>query len=195
MFNNKYPYTDFHEMNLDWVLKTIKELESKVDNIEQSILEQANAYTDEQLAGYQTPLNQLRSDLIQMVNDVENDFDGLRTSVNLSLYQMDRKIDDLRVEMEQAIQGCNDRTDLAIEQNNVYLLGVMSQYLSNIKVLNALTGVYTTVQDMFNFLCTLHATDGITYTALAGKNNTYTQLANYGMTYTQLAMNGANIIQ
>ena len=25
-FYNKYPYTDFHELNLDWVLETIRNL-------------------------------------------------------------------------------------------------------------------------------------------------------------------------
>ncbi len=31
-FFNKYPYTDFHEMNLDWILDTMKKLEDKYDN-------------------------------------------------------------------------------------------------------------------------------------------------------------------
>lgn len=31
-FFNKYPYTDFHELNLDWILKTIKDTEKKVDD-------------------------------------------------------------------------------------------------------------------------------------------------------------------
>ena len=31
-FWNKYPYTDFHELNLDWVLKTIKLMDEKLDN-------------------------------------------------------------------------------------------------------------------------------------------------------------------
>lgn len=31
-FYNKYPYTDFHELNLDWILKEIKETEKKVDD-------------------------------------------------------------------------------------------------------------------------------------------------------------------
>ena len=30
MFDNKYPYTDFHELNLDWFLEQFKEYESKI---------------------------------------------------------------------------------------------------------------------------------------------------------------------
>lgn len=31
-FFNKYPYTDFHELNLDWVLQTVKLMGEKIDN-------------------------------------------------------------------------------------------------------------------------------------------------------------------
>lgn len=30
---NEYPYTDFHEMNLDWILKKMKEMSASIDNI------------------------------------------------------------------------------------------------------------------------------------------------------------------
>lgn len=33
-FIDKYPYTDFHELNLDWILKTIRELGIKMDEFE-----------------------------------------------------------------------------------------------------------------------------------------------------------------
>lgn len=33
MFINKYNYTDFHELNLDWVIAAVKELLSEVDNL------------------------------------------------------------------------------------------------------------------------------------------------------------------
>lgn len=32
-FNHKYPYTDFQELNLDWILKTVKDLFNRVDNL------------------------------------------------------------------------------------------------------------------------------------------------------------------
>lgn len=32
MLFNKYPYTDFHELNLDWIIRTIKALDAEIDN-------------------------------------------------------------------------------------------------------------------------------------------------------------------
>ena len=32
-FDNKYPYTDFHELNLDWVLAKIKAHQDNIDEI------------------------------------------------------------------------------------------------------------------------------------------------------------------
>lgn len=194
MFSDKYPYTDFHELNLDWVLSKIKELEGRMDSLASDILEKSNKYTDEQLANYQAQVDALRVELQAQYDAIERDFDGLQVSINTSLRQMEIRIDELRADMVANINAVNERTDLAIAQNNVYLLGQMRQYLSGIEVLNALTGTMMTIQNMFDYLCTLHMTDGITYTALANRNKTYTQLANYGMTYTQLAMNGDNII-
>jgi len=139
-------------------------------------------------------VNQLRADLQAQYDAVERDFDQLQLSINTSLRQMEIRIDKLRADMIANINAVNERTDLAIEQNNVYILNELTHFLSGIRVLNALTGTEMSLQEMLNYLCTLHMTDAITYTALASKQNTYTQLAGYNMTYTQLAMNGNNII-
>ena len=34
LFNNEYPYTDFHELNLSWVITRIKTLMDQVKNLE-----------------------------------------------------------------------------------------------------------------------------------------------------------------
>lgn len=42
MFNT-YPYTDFHELNADWILSKVKELDNKINgSIEQYVREQLN---------------------------------------------------------------------------------------------------------------------------------------------------------
>lgn len=34
MFNNIFPYTDFHELNLDWILKHFKEFMDQIDALD-----------------------------------------------------------------------------------------------------------------------------------------------------------------
>ena len=194
-FFNQYPYTDFHEMNLDWVLAKIKELDDRVSNISDAILADAKAYTDEQLAGYQQQVNDIRTEFTNLVNGLSDEVDGLKTAFNIAVAQMDLKITYLENLLAAEIAAVNQRTDLAIQQNNVYILSQLREFLGEIEVVNALTGTYMTIQNMFNYLCTLHMTDAIDYTTLASRNNTYTQLAGYYMTYTQLAMQGNTIIQ
>ena len=56
-FFNKYPYTDFHELNLDWVLKTVKDLFAAVQQIDswmdrpQAEYEELQALYDDIIAG------------------------------------------------------------------------------------------------------------------------------------------------
>lgn len=198
-FNHEYPYTDFHELNLDWVIKTIKELNVNLETMEERILAVTREFTtelvDERMAKYKAEVDAEIAELNRIVDDCIDDFNSLRTTINYSLRQMELRVDDLNNRMTAEINAVNARTDLAIQQNNEYLLSHMERELANIKVNNALTGTLYTVQGMFNYLCSLHMTDAITYTELAGKEKTYTQLAGYHMTYTELAVKGDLIIQ
>lgn len=198
-FNNTYPYTDFHELNLDWVIQQIKDMNTNLETMEERIMEETRKYCDERvnekMAVYMDEIHEIERELLQLGADLERDFDGLQNSVNIALNQMEIKIRNLQDQLTAEINAVNQRTDLAIEQNNEYLLAHMETELASIKVLNALTGTYYTIQNMFNYLCTLHMTDAIDYDTLALRNNTYTQLAGYYMTYTQLAMQGNSIIQ
>ena len=61
LFLNKYNYTDFHELNLDWIIKAVKELIISVDNIEgwkeqhEQEYEELKGFYDSLISGNFTP--------------------------------------------------------------------------------------------------------------------------------------------
>ena len=69
-FYNKYPYTDFHELNLDWVLETIRNL-------------------TEEWAAVQTDWSDTKQAWEDLYNYVTDYFDNLdlQNEVNIKLEQ------------------------------------------------------------------------------------------------------------
>lgn len=193
--NLEFPNSDYYKHDLRELIALVKELAERVETVGEGILEQAEAYTDEQLAGYQAQVDELRAELAQTVQDLQTQYVGFTEIVNARIVFISSRVDQLEASLVASIEAVNARTDLAIEQNNEYLLEHMAEELANIKVLNYFTGTLYTVQDMFDYLCMLHVTNGITYTELSNRQKTYNELIAYNMTYTQLAQNGGAIIQ
>lgn len=194
---NKYPYLDFHELNADYILSELAKIDSRLDNIIDEVIAAAIAatkdYVDEKMADTIDAFNDLKADF----DDLERDFGDLRDEMGDMeddfadfVLHVDERIDFFRDYIDAQIRAVNLRTDAAIEANNQYLLDNMETYLADIKVLNYFTGEYVSIQDMFDYLASLHVTDSIDYDTMATRNKTYTQFINMNMTYTNLALHG-----
>ena len=202
MLANEYPYTDLHELNLDWIIKKVKELNERVDNISEEIAADVipivKEYVDTQVQEIIDEFNALKEDF----NTLSDDFDGLSQQfIDLAgdfdalVTDTENKINDLKGYIDGQIVGVNARTDAAIQANNDYILGQLSQFLAEIKVLNYFTGEYVSIQDMFDYLASLHVTDGIDYDTMAQRALTYNQYVALNITYTDLAIHGGSLYQ
>lgn len=202
---NEYPYTDMHELNLDWCIAKIKELDKRVDDITSEIAEQvyeeAVIYIDEHLADVINEFNALKRYVDESIYDMEQDFNGLNQQfIDLAgdfdtlVAQTDYKLNQIRNYIDGQIAGVNLRTDSAIAANNNYILGQLSQFLSQIRVVNFFTGDAVTIQDMFDYLAMLHVSDSIDYATLYSRNKTYSDIAALNITYTDVVLHGNTLI-
>lgn len=189
-FFDKYPYTDFHELNLDWLLKKMIYLEEKLDNaiddITKAVTSTVMEYVDAELADIERDFLNLRNDFESLSGDfseLEDTFDDFTDYINGEIAFIKNYID-------AEVDASNNRTDALIAANNQLLLSQMETFLNQIKVINYFTGQLIPIQDMFNYLAELHLTQAIDYDTMASRAKTYTWLAAQNKNYTDLAMNG-----
>ena len=185
-----YPYTDMHDLNLDFILYKMKLLAARVEEVKAEAVaeatENAKEYIDEQLG-----------DIIAQFNDLKHDFDVLNGNVStiasefnaLSNY-VSTEIINIYNTLDADMSGLNASVDQKIKDaiNNLY--DNLATELANIKVINFFTGEAVTIQDMFNYLAMLHISDSIDYDTMALRAKTYTQLVALNINYTNLAMHG-----
>ena len=191
---NRYPYTDLHELNLDWILEKMKELEALVANIKEDILAEAKAYTDEQILILHGDLDAVNNDLQAFKVVINDKVDNLDAELTARLDALDQDVIDLYQYIDNQIIISNARTDQAIINAKEQIYEHMMEELAKIKVINYFTGDLISVQDMFNYLASLHATDGITYDQINMRNKTYAALAALNLSYGDIVMHGNTLI-
>lgn len=201
LFDNQFPYSNFHELNLDWVISKLKELDEKVDNIQITIVEQVKDYVDErinefvtgQLADMQQEIDQLERDFKTFTATSDYKYEQFIQSVNAQIQLMRSEIAAAKEQFEGMIAGANSYTDISIANAEERIYKNLSTELGKIKVLNFFTGTYVTVQEMFDTLARLHVTDGLSYTEITARNNTFADVEAYKRTYIDCTIYAANI--
>ena len=190
-YNYEYPYTDPNRYNDDWLLNKMKELEGRLDGIVEETLALTKTYVDNRLETYQSQIDRIR----QEIAEVSQRTDKLSAHVADEVLRLESKILEAEQLAESLFIISNNRTDLQIQQNNEYIFREIEEnILGNITVINYFTGERMTVQDMFDYLASLHLQNAITYDGLRDKNLTYTELVAKSITYTELVKNGATLL-
>lgn len=185
----QFPYTNLHDLNLDWILAKVKDFNTRLDTIKQGILEEANANTNAQI-------NALRSKYEADIASLRSDVRAFQQTVNSNLTLFQAQIDNIADAVEANAAAQRYYTDTAIAQNNTKLLDDLTENVSTLLVvLNPFTGETIPLQEMIQYLSNFHMENAITYEELAQRNKTYTQIGALNITYTQLAINGKILIQ
>lgn len=212
----EFPNTRTYDSDLGWIIKKIDEINTDLSTLEERVLAAAIAaskeYVDEQMESIREDFAAVQEDFRNLqtyVNEtieaqsiefnrklaqMQADYNQFTALVQAQITTMSARIDAFQDQLTASIIGVNARTDLLIEQNNEYILEKVAEGIVTAKVLNYFTGDYVTVQEMFNYLASLHANNAISYADLRDRDRTYTELAALNITYTQLAMNGNILI-
>lgn len=186
----QFPYTNFHDLNLDWVLKEVKRVSEAVDKWSTEVLDAAKTYTDEKISAEAERANQANLELKQSVETTIRDFQNV---VNGALTGFQEQLKQQDAEIDANLVAARGYTNAQIAQNNEFLMEEISKGLIDLKVLNLFTGKYVTVQEMFDYLSAFHLTGAISVAQIGNAQRTVTTVVGYKATCTDIVVNGYQI--
>lgn len=186
----QFPYTNFHDLNLDWVLKEVKRVSEAVDKWSTEVLDAAKAYTDEKISAEAERANQANLELKQSVETAIRDFQNV---VNGALSGFQEQLNQQDAEIDANLVAARGYTNAQIAQNNEFLMEEISKGLIDLKVLNLFTGKYVTVQEMFDYLSAFHMTGAISVAQIGNAQRTVNTVVGYNATCTDIVINGYHI--
>lgn len=168
-------------------LKTfVNGLADELDTVTENLLEQANSYTDEQIA-------KSVQDYAEALAQFEKDYQEFSGIVNQTLLGFQAQITENNDRQENEIAGNRAYTDTKIQQNNEYLLEQISQQVISVRVLNPFTGERVGIQEMIDYLSAFHMTEAATIGEIGSANKTVTTVVEYHATCTQMVINSKAI--
>ena len=186
-----FPYTDLHNLNLDWVLKELKNFQARLDGIGDEIFNRAKQYTDQQLSTYQQQVNELRQNFLSFQNRVEADILSYKSETAADITLFKGEVRGMLADMQSAINSIYDHIELRISQNNEYLIDELSKNIGDVLVvINPFTGAKVPIQEMVNYLSDLHLTGAATYTEISVAGKTWQEVGAFNATWQQITTEG-----
>lgn len=193
---NIFPYSNFHELNLDWIIDELKGFHERLDTIAEEGYQKSKEYVDSQLSGLRGDFDEFKAEVNTTLGLFGSEIGNFKKSVNDQLIIFQSQLDGYQQQLDNSVAGLRVYTDQKVAQSEKEMQDyIAEQVLNNISVLDPFSGEYVSIQYMINYLSTLHMTGGATYDEIAAARKTINALVALGHTYTEWATNGREYLQ
>ena len=200
-FVNQFPYSDFHELNIDWLIKQVKEnidaikvLEDKMAEIEVLTEDQINDMIRTAIENNNTILY---NRMLQLKNEITNEYTiYVDNEINTLRSYLLNQINQLKVYVDnQDLVFYNEviaYADSILAQANTY---TDTKVLDYNMMVNPITGAYEDVRNVVNDIVSYFHTDGsLTAGEYDALELTATVYDAYELTAYDYDFNGKNLL-
>lgn len=197
-FINQFPYSDFHELNIDWILKQIKEDEAQIEYLKEEFakIEIVTEEHIEEMIQYAIATNNvtLRAEMQALKDNITNEYktyvDGKIAQLNLQIQQLRVYVDNQDVYYDTLSK---DYANTALNNAKAY---TDEKILNYTMMVNPITGVYEDVRNVVNDIVSyFHTGDSLTAIEYDTLELTAEDYDNYELSAYDYDFNGKNLLQ
>lgn len=161
-FINQFPYSDFHELNIDWILNQIKIDEAQIKYLEEEFakIEVVTEEHIQEMITYAISTNNviLRQEMEALKATITNEY---KTYVDNKIAQLQQQIQQLQIYIDNQDVFYDNlakgyANEAVITANNY----TDQQVLNYTMMINPITGVYEDVRNVVDDIVTYFHTDG-----------------------------------
>lgn len=204
---DQFPYANFHELNLDWLLKTMQQVEKDIKDVNawKDAIENGYQSINERLTLLERDQSALRTAFSQFTAAIDKKFDDRSNQLNIQFqelrYAIEQEVNALINEVFAQITILRDEINAQLEYNKIWVEARLSQFLANlpdytqIMILNPvkgyLTNVQTAIDDLYDVFARL---EGLTAQEYDSAGLTADEYDGLGLTASQYDLYGSRYI-
>lgn len=129
---NQYPYTNFHDLNADWITATVTEYCEKVDQLESNLHEIVSELIDTDLQEFKAEIN---ADINQRFSEIEQqltiDLNAIEADINTFKQNTNITISNMQNELTTAVRDVNEEI-VRFENSVTDDINDLSQHMSEL---------------------------------------------------------------
>lgn len=153
----QFPYSNFHEMNLDWLIRIMKDhedrikaLEKRIEEIKQEILDEVNAilkeFKEEILKELEERLIQFKQKMIEFFDNLlKEQLEPIKNDIT-NIFQQIEGLDNRLTDLEDKVEECCKKMQEAIDEINEKLDDIEDKITSIRNDITTIQGDITAIQ-------------------------------------------------
>lgn len=163
-----FPYSNYHELNLDWLLSKVKEIQTDIDEIN-AWKETFSASINQQIANLITQVN---TEFNQLETDIAKEFTDYRNETDAQFEAQRAETNEQFASLTDAVNARLTAFDGRIADIESKLHDIENNLPTLVHVTNPFTGMSDSIQNVINALADTQRTDALTASAYDALNLT-----------------------
>ena len=166
----QWPYANFHELNLDWIVKEIAEVRAEYQAVQQLAIDLEdlkNKYTE-----VYALFGELENDFVEFKNDVNNDFASLQTEFEKKFADQSHQLDVQFTQLETHVNSILTGFNAQLIAMDIKLDNALHNLAQTLTMYNPFTGIEEPMANVIYQLASFHMQDALTAGTYDGFNLT-----------------------